>query len=340
MIREELVEKVAKRLEWSQEKTSDIIDTITNIIKAELKINNPVNIDDFGVFETEIQPEYILVDPESHDRYLMPPSVDVVLKTVSQQDKGGYSFNAGFSADETLYTDVNSSFSSFEPSLLNKGVQFPGIIEIIAEDPKEENVDESVIEHEEEKQSYKTDWIDEVENQENINITQSSDTSEKDIQSIQEQSGVLSEDEIVAQKVNEENVESVELTATVEPIDATDKSLNDQSPETVNSYEIDKNCQNDAISDSVEEIDQIAHITPIRKEAIVQMKSDTKPNDIPAQDLYSPKTDQLKRSPHQIGSHRQRKSHKRTLSVWVPIAGGIAIIMASLFFFKGEAKDR
>jgi nucleoid DNA-binding protein len=150
MTYEDFIAEVARRLEWPDEKTSGIIETILEVVSAELKMNNSVILDNFGTLKTDIQPEYILVNPETKERHLMPPAVEIVFEAFSQENGENSLSYAGFTPDETLYNEVNSSFSQFEPTPLNEGVQSPGIPEIVVgEQETEYEIPESSLSREE-----------------------------------------------------------------------------------------------------------------------------------------------------------------------------------------------
>ncbi len=201
MTHRDFIAEVAKRLEWPEEKISGVIETILEVVSTELKMNSPVIIDDFGTLKIDIQPEYILVNPETKERYLMPPAVEVIFEVPSQENGENLSF-VDFTLDEILYNEVNSSFSHFEPTPLDEDVGFPGIPEIVFGEQEAEN-------------------------------------------------------EIAEPPLSQEEQNAL--------------------PEEISSVE-----------------------------------------------------------PPHSRSHRRMRSNKRTSPVWIPIAGGIAIVVASLFFFKGD----
>lgn len=240
MTQDDFIAEVAKRLEWAEEKTTSIIETILEVVSAELKVNNPVIIDDFGTLKTNIQPEYILVNPETKERYLMPPVVEIVFDALFQNDVENSLLRACFTPDETLYHDVNSFFSLFEPTPLNEGVQFPGIFEIVAEEPEPE-------------------------------ITDSSE--------------IIEPSELIGQTEHTGQMESVKHHVTVRTIE-----------------------------------------TPVQAEPSRRNLSERK-------ELAG-----LGQSLPQCRFRRGLKSNKRISSVWIPIVGGIAIILVSLFF-KGGYKQ-
>jgi nucleoid DNA-binding protein len=222
MIHEDFITEVAGILEWTEEQTAGVIETILEVVTAELKMNNPVVIDDFGTLKTDIQPEYIRVNPETKERHLMPPAIEVVFEASFQEDKGG----SLFTPDEALYDELNSSFSQFEPTPLNEGVQFPGIPEIVAGEP--------------------------------------------------EQPETAGQAEPVEQTEFAEQADLVEYQTTTETVQ-----------------------------------------TPDQTESSGQAATEESP-------------------PRDRSSRRGLGSNKKISPVWIPIAGGIAIIVASLFFFKGE----
>lgn len=238
MTHDDFIAKVAKRLEWSDKKISGIVENILEVVSAELKMNNPVVIDDFGTLKTDIQPEYILLNPKTKERHLMPPAVEVIFEPLFGNEEDSLLYPT-FTPDEVLHNDVNSSFSQFEPTLLNEGVQFPGIPEIVVDDVEEGNATPELLHQQEE-------VVEEIE------------------------STVLPE--------IEQPAEEIEIPESAEPIEP------------------------------IKQLEPVGQIEPVFPE-----------------------------SPHRYSSSRRRvKSNKKTPSVWIPIAGGIAIIVASLFFFKGD----
>ncbi|MDR2816628.1 MAG: HU family DNA-binding protein [Proteiniphilum sp.] len=256
----DFITEVAKRLEWPEEKTAGIIEAVLEVISTELKMNNPVVIDDFGTLKTDIQPEYILLDPETKERYLMPPSIEVVFEALFRENEENPLLHADFMPDEALYNDVNSSFSQFEPALLNEGVQFPGIPEIVAEELKEESDEEPQEEPEKEPKK-------------EIKKEPEKESEAQEYPYPQEEETLLSEHGLPPEESTESEIPEKE-----------------------------------------------AEATELRAES-------SGPVALPG----------MEESPPQYRSSRgEVRRNKKTLSVWIPIAGGIAIIVASLFFFKRD----
>ncbi|ULB34445.1 MULTISPECIES: HU family DNA-binding protein [Proteiniphilum] len=135
MTNEDLIAKIAQRLDWTDIAVSEVLDAVIDVVKAELLESNRIIIDDFGVFFTRIQSEYILVDSETNDRYLIPPVVEVDFEMLSlKTEEEILPFELIFTPDVALNEAVNISFSHFEPTLLNEGVDLPGIQVVIPVD--------------------------------------------------------------------------------------------------------------------------------------------------------------------------------------------------------------
>ena len=132
MTNEDLIAKLVQLLGWTEAEASRALDAMIAVMKTELEENNPVIIDDFGKFFTHKQSEYILIDRETKERYLMPPAVEVVFESLVEKNEEALTFNLFFTPEDSLNDSVNSSFSYFEPALLNEGVQIPGIPEVVA----------------------------------------------------------------------------------------------------------------------------------------------------------------------------------------------------------------
>ena len=77
MTNQELVAALAKRLEWTQKQTSEILETTVSIINSNLEDSNSINIQGFGQFETKKKGERISVNPVSKQRFLVPPKISL-----------------------------------------------------------------------------------------------------------------------------------------------------------------------------------------------------------------------------------------------------------------------
>lgn len=83
MTHKELISEMAQRLDFTQSKVSDLLDATVNVLNEKLSGNAQVSIQNFGVFETRKRSERISVNPQTQQRYLVPPSVVAIFKPAS-----------------------------------------------------------------------------------------------------------------------------------------------------------------------------------------------------------------------------------------------------------------
>lgn len=139
MTQKEFIEKLAPKLQWDESKTSEALEVISNILAEQLSENNEVSIENFGVFNTHKNKEYILVDSETKERFLMPPEVVVSFEPfVNESSSSELISRISFEIDDSLKSSINSAFHNFEPTLINEGVEFSGIEVISTEVPEPE----------------------------------------------------------------------------------------------------------------------------------------------------------------------------------------------------------
>lgn len=140
MKQKEFIGKLADKLQWDESKISDFIDTIANILKEQLSDNHVVTIEEFGVFTTQKNQEYILVNSETGERFLMPPEVIMVFEPDEElfPKQEGEEYLISFEEDDSLKSIINSAFQNFEPTLLNEGVELSGVPVITTEEPEPE----------------------------------------------------------------------------------------------------------------------------------------------------------------------------------------------------------
>lgn len=132
MTQKDLIARLSERLEWTETNVTKILEALIDTVIEELKAGNRLDIDDFGLFQTKKYSEYIFVDSDTNERYLMPPSLEIIFETYYHNTDIFY-----FIPDETLEKDINSSFSLFEPTLINEGVELTGISEVFSNQPKD-----------------------------------------------------------------------------------------------------------------------------------------------------------------------------------------------------------
>ncbi len=80
MTNQELIATLAKRLDWTQRQTSEILEATVSIINSNLEESNSINIQGFGLFETKKRGERISVNPVSKQRFLVPPKISLAFR--------------------------------------------------------------------------------------------------------------------------------------------------------------------------------------------------------------------------------------------------------------------
>lgn len=80
MTNQELIATLAKRLDWTQRQTSEILEATVSIINSHLEESNSINIQGFGLFETKKKGERISVNPVSKQRFLVPPKISLAFR--------------------------------------------------------------------------------------------------------------------------------------------------------------------------------------------------------------------------------------------------------------------
>jgi len=146
MTHEELITTVSRKLDWPESQTARLIGTLTALLKEKLLENLPVSIDDFGIFNTCMRPEFISLNPETKERYLIPPAIEVVFEHAAYLADPDLP-QISFEPEESLRESVNTPFACFEPTLINEGVAFPDIPVIIADEYREDEISEEPVQH-------------------------------------------------------------------------------------------------------------------------------------------------------------------------------------------------
>ena len=212
-------------------------------------------------------------------------------ETAAQIEAGNeevaYYYKIGFTPHETLRNSVNIFFSNFEPSLLNEGVTFDTLPEVVA---GEKDAEEYIYNH-----------------------------IQKMIPLHKPQVGEIA-------------IPAAEEIQVVETQEAEKILATEDTPET----EIPAIADTPATKDT-----QVVEIPVIDTPAAERSETVFPPTDIPSTETRS---NVLSESLHHISpqptltdtsTFRQRvRKRGRKHPVWVPILGGMAIIVAALFFFR------
>lgn len=80
MTNKELVAELSERLGWTQIKVSELLAETVEQINTKLAENATITIPNFGVFQTRKKSERISVNPQTQQRFLVPPKISVNFK--------------------------------------------------------------------------------------------------------------------------------------------------------------------------------------------------------------------------------------------------------------------
>ena len=83
MTHKDLISQLSQRSQWTQSKTSDVLDVAVALMNEKLSEETQISIQNFGVFETRKKSERISVNPQTQQRYLVPPKIVAVFKPAS-----------------------------------------------------------------------------------------------------------------------------------------------------------------------------------------------------------------------------------------------------------------
>lgn len=77
MTNKELVSELSERLGWTQSRVSETLAKTVKQINRKLVEGATISITDLGTLKTERRSEHISIDPETEQRYLVPPQISV-----------------------------------------------------------------------------------------------------------------------------------------------------------------------------------------------------------------------------------------------------------------------
>ena len=83
MTHKDLISQLSQRSQWTQSKTSDVLDVAVALMNEKLSEETQISIQNFGVFETRKKSERVSVNPQTQQRYLVPPKIVAVFKPAS-----------------------------------------------------------------------------------------------------------------------------------------------------------------------------------------------------------------------------------------------------------------
>ncbi|NDV69136.1 HU family DNA-binding protein [Dysgonomonas sp. 25] len=77
MTNQELIAALAKRLDWTQRQTADLLEGFVGLLNSRLEAGDTVNVQGFGLFETKKKNERVSVNPTTKQRFLVPPKITI-----------------------------------------------------------------------------------------------------------------------------------------------------------------------------------------------------------------------------------------------------------------------
>lgn len=80
MTNKELVAELSEQLGWTQVKVSEVLADTVEIMSSKLAEDATISIPNYGVFETRKRAERISVNPQTKERFLVPPKITVAFK--------------------------------------------------------------------------------------------------------------------------------------------------------------------------------------------------------------------------------------------------------------------
>ncbi len=83
MTHKDFTAELSQRLQWTQSKTSDMLDAAVELMNEKLAEETQISVQNFGVLETRKKSERISVNPQTQERYLVPPKIVAVFKPAS-----------------------------------------------------------------------------------------------------------------------------------------------------------------------------------------------------------------------------------------------------------------
>ena len=80
MTNKELVAELSDQLGWTQVKVSEVLAQTVEQLNFKLAENATITIPNFGSFQTRKRAERISVNPQTQQRFLVPPKISVNFK--------------------------------------------------------------------------------------------------------------------------------------------------------------------------------------------------------------------------------------------------------------------
>lgn len=75
MNNKELIKELSERLGYTCEDVSRLLDSLTDVVSEQLQEGKLLDIEGFGTFEVKKEPERVVVNPLTKQRFLVPPKL-------------------------------------------------------------------------------------------------------------------------------------------------------------------------------------------------------------------------------------------------------------------------
>ena len=83
MTNKELVAELSTQLGWTQVRVSEVLAQMVEQLNSSLTDNAVITVPNFGSFQTRRRAERISVNPQTKQRFLVPPKISVNFKPSS-----------------------------------------------------------------------------------------------------------------------------------------------------------------------------------------------------------------------------------------------------------------
>ena len=83
MTNKELVAELSDLLGWTQVRVSEVLAQTVEHLNSNLAANATITVPNFGSFQTRKRAERISVNPQTQQRFLVPPKISVNFKPAS-----------------------------------------------------------------------------------------------------------------------------------------------------------------------------------------------------------------------------------------------------------------
>lgn len=80
MTHQELIIELSHRLKWPEKRVAEVLEAAVVTMNGRLSEQSRLTMPGLGDFATRKRTEYISVNPETNERYLIPPAVELLFE--------------------------------------------------------------------------------------------------------------------------------------------------------------------------------------------------------------------------------------------------------------------